>query len=130
MIWILPVLASALTNVAADKVHTHPQVPVVIGSDSISDACSGVGVVKGLNPSGDGFLAVRDGPGAAFARIDKLHNGERVYLCVESGSWYGIVYTKTGQTCNVSTPWRESSPYTGPCRSGWVHKRWIGLFAG
>jgi hypothetical protein len=30
----------------------------------------------------------------------------------------------------VSTPWPRSRPYNGPCRSGWVHKRWVELFAG
>ena len=130
MRWILPALAGTLLNLTAEKAHDPPRIPVVVQSDPNLDACFGVGVVKGLNPHHEGFLAVRGGPSVRFAPIDKLHNEERVYLCTESGDWYGIVYTKTSQDCNVSTPWLRPAPYKGPCRSGWVYKRWIELLAG
>jgi hypothetical protein len=32
--------------------------------------------------------------------------------------------------CNVMTAWPKSLPYTGPCRSGWVHSHWIEGVAG
>ncbi len=95
------------------------------------DACGSIGVVRGLDPhGGDGFLAVKSGPGLTYPRIGKLYNGEQVYLCSDAGDWYGIVYSKRHQDCNVSTPWPQSSAYTGPCRSGWVYKRWVVPFAG
>ena len=111
------------------KIHIRSSVPVMIQADPSFDACSS-GKVKGLDPTGDSFLSVRGGPGLKFSRIDKLRNADQVYLCAESGDWYGVVYTNTHQNCNVSTPWQKSLPYTGPCRSGWVNRRWIELIAG
>ena len=77
-----------------------------------------------IDPNGDGFLAVKAGPGLQYERIDKLYNGEQVIICGGKGEWYAIVYTKTHQGgndmryCNVEEN-------TGPCRSGWTDQRWI-----
>jgi hypothetical protein len=134
MKWFLSIIAglSVLDAGATIERETHvrPRVPVMIQADHSFDACFGSGKVKGLDPNSESFLAVRSGPGWKFSRIDKLHTADQVYLCVESGDWFGVVYTKTRQNSNVSTPRQKSVPYTGPCRSGWVHKRWIELLAG
>ena len=108
----------------------RPKVPIVIQSDPDFDACRSDGVVEGLDPSREGFLAVRGGPGTQYGEIDRLYNGEQVYLCSESGKWLGVVYSKQRQNCDVTTPWISTQPYTGPCRSGWVHRNWIRLWAG
>lgn len=107
-----------------------PEIPIVIEADPDFDACGANGVIEGLDPAGDGFLAVRSGPGANYAELDRLYNGERVYLCNEKGKWLGIVYSKQRQECNVSTGWISTQPYTGPCKSGWVHRNWVRLHAG
>jgi hypothetical protein len=119
----------AISTAFAQEARVRPQAPVIIYSADGRDACAN-GRVHGLDPSGDGFLAVKGGPGLKYNRIDKLYNGEEVYLCVATGDWFGVVYTKTRQDCNVSTPWPRSLPYTGPCRSGWVHRRWVEVTAG
>jgi len=110
------------------EARIRPRTPVMIQASNVTDACAR-GVVYSLDPR-DGFLAVKAGPGVRYSRIDKLYNGEQVYLCVDAGDWWGIVFTKTRRDCNVSTPWPRSLRYTGPCRSGWTHKRWIQLTAG
>ena len=111
--------------------HTpRPAVPVTIGGDQYLDACAGKGVITGLDPRGDGFLAVKAGPGPRYKRVDKLFNGEQVYLCSDHGKWFGVVYSKTKQKCNVTTPWAKPLPYTGPCRSGWIHKSYVKITAG
>ena len=134
MKWVLSIVGGLLildAGAAVEReIHIRPRVPVIIQADPRFDACFGSGKVKGLDPNSGSFLAVRSGPGLKFSRIDKLHADDQVYLCVELGDWYGVVYTKTYQNCNVSTPWQKSGPYTDPCRSGWVHKRWIELLAG
>ncbi|MDX0157097.1 hypothetical protein GOC22_15680 [Sinorhizobium meliloti] len=107
----------------------RPQVPVVIEASPNFDACSGNGVVEGLDPSGDGFLAVRSGPGPEYAEIDQLYNGEEVYLCTREGKWLGVVSNQR-QHCNVTRPWNSTRPYTGPCKSGWVHEKWVRFYAG
>jgi hypothetical protein len=122
----------ALTSAASgQEAGIRPQVPVVITANPDTDVC-GNGIVHGLDPRGDGFLAVKAGPGLKFARIDKLYNGEQVYLCGFRDDWLAIVYTKQGDgsACNVMTPWPRTLPYTGPCRSGWVHRRRIEVIAG
>jgi hypothetical protein len=109
----------------------RPQVPVIIGhSPEGYDPCA-YGVVYNLDPKGDGFLAVKAGPGLHYARIDKLYNGKQVIICGDKGEWHAIVYTKTRhgdnamRYCNVEENWPKTLPYTGPCRSGWAHQRWI-----
>src|SRR3954449_12304238 len=61
----------------AREAPIRPQIPVIIGGDAGYDACSSNGVVVGLDPNGDGFLAVKSGPGLSYPRIDKLYNGDR-----------------------------------------------------
>jgi hypothetical protein len=123
-------LVVAIHSPIAQEAGVRPNVPVVVGTNPRLDACAAVGVVTGLDPNGDGFLAVKSGPGLSYARIDKLYNGEQIFVCTVSGDWLGIVYTKNSQQCNVSTPWPGAMPYTGPCRSGWAYRNWIKPLAG
>ena len=75
---LLVMMGSALTRAAtAQDAPTRPQVPVIIGGETSYDACGGNGVVVGLDPNGDGFLAVKSGPGLSHPRIDKLYKGFR-----------------------------------------------------
>ena len=104
--WLI--LASIVICVASSargqEARIRPQISVIIQGSDDTDPC-GNGIVHGLDPRGDGFLAVKAGPGLRYPRIDKLYNGEQVYLCGYAGDWVGIVYTKTRQDCNVMTPW-------------------------
>jgi hypothetical protein len=119
-----------LSSLAIGAGRDRPHVPVVIQGDLQIDPCSN-GVVVGLNPHGDGFLSVRSGPGTRYRELGRLYNGQQVYICAERGAWLGIVFERPWRTgCNVTTPWPETQPYTGPCRSGWVHRRWVKLWAG
>jgi hypothetical protein len=125
------ILLVAALLATASAAFAQARVPVVI-EGSEYDPC-GNGVVYGLDPNGDGWLAVKAGPDIASARIDKLYNGQRVYTCAWRGEWIGIVYpppSDAEETCNVTTSWPVTQPYTGPCRSGWVHRNWIKLIAG
>ncbi len=122
--------ALAAFSAAAQDARIRPQVPVVVGGDPDMDACGSVGAVEGLDPGGDGFLAVKAAPSLKAPRIDKLTNGKHVHICQADGDWYGIIYSTTRQDCKVSTPWPRAKPYNGPCRSGWAHKRWINAYAG
>ena len=63
---------------------------MIIYSADGRDACAN-GRVHRLDPSGDGFLAVKGGPGLNYDRIDELYNGEKVYLRVATGDWFGVV---------------------------------------
>jgi hypothetical protein len=48
--------------------------------------------VAGLNPNGDGFLAVRASPGTRYAMLARLGNGDVVPTCAAEGDWIGVVY--------------------------------------
>jgi hypothetical protein len=123
----LACIAPALTRVQID-------VPVLAGGEPGLDACASTGSVAGLNPRGDGFLSVRSGPGGRpFREIDRVYKGQHVYICDHQGPWFGVVYRKggIGEDCGVSgSGWPRRVAYTGPCRHGWVHSRYIGDVAG
>jgi hypothetical protein len=79
--------------------------------------------------TGDRFLSVRGGPGGQpFRELDRLFNGNEVYICARSGPWLAVVYSDKRdleQSCGVDKPWRTRQPYTGPCRYGWIHSTYV-----
>jgi hypothetical protein len=105
-------------------------VPVIIGKMPEYDACGSSGEVKGLDPHGDGFLAVRSGPGSQYQMIDKLLEGQAVFVCDDHGPWLGVVSTRGHQDCGVDSAADRPKPYPGPCLSGWVHSNFINITAG
>ncbi len=118
-------LVSSCLSCAAASAQTFLDRPVIVGGRADVDACSGTGSVRGLNPQGDNFLAVRSGPSAKYTKLDELHTDDIVYLCDEVGKWLGVVYTPGDTDCGVFTPWPSARPYTGPCRVGWVFRKYI-----
>jgi hypothetical protein len=124
--------ATVAGSVSAESARID--VAVMIGGEGDLDACSSPGEVIGLDPNGDGFLSVRSGPGGRpYREIDRLFNGNEVYLCGSRGAWYSIVYhqsRKPHRSCGVSTPWPKRRAYGGPCQYGWVHSRYIKGTAG
>jgi NAD(P)-dependent dehydrogenase (short-subunit alcohol dehydrogenase family) len=57
-----------------------------------SDGCSRTGRVRGLDPNGDNFLAVRTGPGTGFQETDRIFTGDKVSICSRQGKWYRVKY--------------------------------------
>ncbi|MEH6420244.1 hypothetical protein [Pseudomonas sp. CGJS7] len=129
-------LGGAMAVLAASAAAAPPRaVPVEIGGSQEWDACGSLGEVRGLKPGGDGFLAVRAGPGASYLLLDKLGNGRQVYVCRTRGRWVSVVYAAAGSNtaqagCGVSSAIAQARVYRGPCRSGWVHSDWIEIVAG
>ncbi len=121
-------LLSTLIGACADS----RSVPVMVGGNAEADACGAVGEVRGLREGGDGFLAVRTGPGAAYPIVDKIGNGQLVYLCdaTADGVWLAVVFSSDEDECGVTSPLRSRQPYKGPCRSGWVKATWVEVVAG
>lgn len=125
---ILPVVVAAASRPPSD-------VPVRIGGQADLDACGSWAAVSGLKPDGDGFLAVRGGPGAGHAMRDRLHEGDAFFVCGASadGKWLPIVYPHKGQDaaeCGVSSPVARETVYRGPCAWGWVRSDWVQILAG
>jgi hypothetical protein len=124
------VAALALACLPAATLAQDASVPVIAGQIHGYDDCGLVGVVRGLDPRGDGFLAVRAGPGSTFAKVDEVYADQLLNVCDDRGKWLGVVYSHESEDCGVSTPWPRPAAYTGPCRSGWVYRTYVKDFAG
>lgn len=129
-------LAMSLPLGAASAPPSPPsETAVMVGEQEDLDACGTWAEVHGLNPKGDGFLAVRAGPGTAFAMRDRLRERDGLFVCGGSadGVWLSIVYPREGQDaadCGVSSAIPAPSAYRGPCGWGWVRADWVRILAG
>lgn len=124
---LLCVFSAAVAMLAFAAANAMAE-PVYYGGAEDYDACPVVGKVRGLDPNGDNFLAVRAGPGSGNRMLAKIHTGQIVYICDERGGWLGIVYGR--RDCEVNFPIQMRSAYRGPCRSGWVSRKYIAEIAG
>ncbi len=83
-----------------------------------SSRCNTVGYIRGISRRGDGFVAVRKGPGTGHRMINKIYrNGEKVKICDRKGKWKGIVYGD----CIAGS----SRSQSGSCKVGWVYGKYI-----
>lgn len=93
--------------------------------------------VSGLKSAPGSFLSVRAGPGVAYREIDRLKAGRKLVPLSPDFEWMGVVYGEARLTsaeeiaaaCGLdeaaaaSAP--DSAPYAGPCKSGWVNRKWV-----
>ncbi len=129
---IMTVSAPIVTRAASPA---PTEVPVRVGLEAELDACGSWARVSGLKPGGDGFLAVRGGPGAQYGLRDRLREGDTFFVCGDAagGKWFSIVYPRAGQDasdCGVSSSLPRPVAYRGPCAWGWVHADWVEILAG
>lgn len=115
-----------LPNFSNGKTEVH------YGGDENVDACSAFAEVARLSVGPDGFLAVKDDPNLKAVRVDKIYNGQKLWICDSSadGMWLGIVYSKDPALgCKVTHAEKQKKPYRGPCKSGWVSARYVQVLA-
>ena len=81
------------------------------------------GYVVGVRPvsqynhaAGNGFLAVRTGPGSKYRQIGELYAGDEVSVWNRSGNWYQVA-CMSGRCMNPL--WGQASP------QGWVSKKYV-----
>lgn len=110
-----------VTAVANDLI-----VPVMERSQGDLDTCA-LGSIIGLKEGGDGFLAVRSGPGTEYNKIGELNNGDRIWLFDQKGQWIGIIHHVDEVSCGPIKSDRIV-PHEG--RKGWVHENWVKVIAG
>lgn len=104
-------IALLLTTAAAEMAYAQQlAVPIVKNCVDGQAACYATSRVTGLNPKGDGFLAVRTGPGSNYKMIGKLVNGDVVTVITVRGKWFGV------ELSNGSL--------------GWSHSNWLAPLAG
>lgn len=102
------------------------EVPIIEQGIEGLDTCL-LGKVVRLKAGGDGFLAVRTGPGSNFKKLGEVHNGDRVWVYEEKGQWFGIIYGEENPGCGPVEAKRRL-PYKG--KKGWVHNNWVDIIAG
>jgi len=102
-------------------------VPVMERASDDLDTCA-LGKVAGLKAGGDGFLAVRSGPGSNYRKLEEIHNEDLVWLFDQRGEWIGIVYgIGHDMSCGAID---KDRPVPHPGKKGWVHENWIEFLAG
>ena len=97
--------ASILSLIGSIATAQQLDVDFTILEDNHAAGCLS-SIVTGLDPSGDGFLAIRSGPGSTYQKLDEIRNGDVVRTCARSGAWVGIYYGD-------------------PRRRGWAHGDWL-----
>lgn len=118
--------ARAVAAASAPAAASDGRMGVMVGGDRKTAACPVSGEIIGLK--GRSTLSVRAGPGTQQARLDRLANGRRVFVCDGSSdeAWLGIVYPRSaGEDCGVQKPLRDARAYDGPCAVGWVNAGWV-----
>jgi len=101
--------------------------PVMETADGNLDTCA-LGRVAGLNPDGDGYLAVRAGPGSDHKELDRITNGTLVWVFETVGDWHGVIYGAEGVDCSP-IPDTRVLEREGQLQ-GWVHGNWVEPLAG
>lgn len=114
------------------EAQSPSRVNLARATESSTNSCSARGEIHGLDPRGDGFLAVRTGPSVDQKQVDELHNGDVVLLCDYRNGWHRVVYPGAGQRtaeCSMSSA-QKPEPMSDRCRSGWVHGNWVKWVSG
>ncbi|MEO0495894.1 MAG: SH3 domain-containing protein [Pseudomonadota bacterium] len=119
----LSVLSLAPTGIALGQ---QLDLPVIEKTEGDLDTCA-LAEVHGLNPNGDGFLAVRSAPGTEYRELDRVYNGNRVWVFNQVGDWFGIVYGVDEVDCS---PINGNNPVRADGKQGWVHQNWVRIIAG
>jgi hypothetical protein len=140
-----PLLAGvALIALSASALAGPPERPIRVGGAPGLNACSSSGTIK-VNS----FVSVRTGPGVQYAEKDRVYDGQLLAICDwnEDQSWFGVIYIPGGSAYDNSAcfglsiedqahrddyarMWDQARPYTGPCRFGWLSKRYTKDLAG
>lgn len=71
-------------------------------------------LVKGLDPNGDGFLALRSGPSSKYNKIGQLKNGDAAFIRKCDGKW---CYVENGAINNKEAKFR-----------GWIYTAWCEFY--
>jgi len=118
-----------ITTILFGFAYAGSSMPVMYGGYPEEDACGALGVIRGIDKHGDGFVAIRRGAGTRYRIKDKIYkNGTQVWMCDSHGKWIGILYGKSD--CGTGTSISKRKPYRGSCKSGWVYTKYVVMTAG
>ena len=129
-----PIAAPAETAAPAEEAYDGPiPKPIRIGGDGPDfDACGTFAEVAEYDADGEDKPYVHDAPSTSTKSRDILAAGQGVQICASENGMSGIVYPGEDQTvadCGTASPAATEENYIGPCRSGWVEKRFLETIA-
>lgn len=143
----IPVLLALTLPAAAQPVAPKPVVLERLVFDGKPDVYAGAWArIVGLKAGGDGFVSVRAAPSTEAAELDRLAKDRHIYAINPLDDWkkatfIAVIYSADPgmnaeafeTACGVDNPPKANAPvkrnYTGPCKSGWVHKRFVEVLA-
>ena len=96
---------------------------VLLAGAALAGDCTGF--VVGVRPvsqydhaAGNGFLAVRSGPGTGFNQIGELYLGDEISVWERQGNWLHV-YCMSGRCLNPL--WGTPTP------QGWAYARYLSI---
>jgi hypothetical protein len=141
-------LAGAVSPALGQSVPDRPVMlqPMMLDGRPIAPAGSVAEVVGLKKAGGDGFASVRGAPSLQGAERGRLTLGQHVIMLNEDEStrktgFVGVLYVEAArdqsadleQVCGIENPpsptKTEKKLYTGPCKSGWVARRFVKVLA-
>ncbi|SFR96604.1 hypothetical protein [Sphingomonas jatrophae] len=118
-------------SAAAAAAATPKPVPVLLRADPNVDACPSFLRVKLPEGGREGFLSLRAGPGTAWPEIARLRPATSMIACSEKADWIAVIIQPGGGgDCAIPVPTGKPLRYAGPCRHGWVNRRFVETVAG
>ncbi len=117
--------------------------PVVVDGRAIAPGAS-VAQIVGLRKDGDGFVSVRAAPTAKAKERDRLTRNRYVLVLIgnkhaEKLGFVGIIYPDHNKDvdlekeCEIENPIDPAKTskqiYEGPCKKGWIAKRFVKILA-
>lgn len=110
--------------------QVRPAVPVMVGGQEPAEGCAGTATIS-VRPGTR--LNLRAGPGLSHPVIARLEDGQRVSVCQRRDGWVGVLVQRDGpgpRDCQVSDAGAKPVPYSGPCASGWISRKYLRILAG
>ena len=110
------------------RLHLGILVPAVLAALFLAEPALGgdcTGYVVGVRPldqydhaAGNGFLAVRSGPGTGFGQIGEMYLGDEISVWERQGNWL-YVYCMSGQC--LAPLWGAPTP------QGWAYGKYLSI---
>ncbi len=99
--------------------------PVKLVASEYDDVC---GTLSKVAPQDGAMAALHARPSAWSRQIAHLAAGSQVIVCEVSGEWSGVIVKD--EACQIDHDAGHTVDYSGPCVSGWIRSRLLGLLAG
>lgn len=124
----LSLITMSLLSSCSTRKSSATRVPVMYGDESGElDACTSLAHLEIASE-----LNVLEAPTNHAPTIDKIDSTISFWICDQSkdGKWLGIIYSRSNQECEVSTPVNPRRAYQGSCQSGWISNTGVIIDAG